>query len=61
MGVVRQLESAALKAVSDNKSAPFTRELTGLFTAATLDAGEKADKIGEEFSVHVITTCYKLL
>jgi hypothetical protein len=45
--VVRQVESAALKAASDNRSAPFTRQLTGLFTAATLDAGEKADKLGE--------------
>jgi hypothetical protein len=44
--VVRQTESAALKAAGDNKSAPFTRSLTGLFTAATLDAAEKADKLG---------------
>eukprot|EP00775_Hariotina_reticulata_P004120 gene4120-4366_t len=48
VGVVRQVESAALKAVSDNKSAPFTRALTALFTAATLDAAEKADKLGEQ-------------
>lgn len=47
VGVVRQTESAALKAAGDNKSAPFTRSLTGLFTAATLDAAEKADKLGE--------------
>eukprot|EP00879_Flechtneria_rotunda_P007268 GHRR01007625.1.p1 GENE.GHRR01007625.1~~GHRR01007625.1.p1 ORF type:complete len:351 (+),score=177.96 GHRR01007625.1:1407-2459(+) len=47
VGIVRQTESAALKAVSDNRSAPFSRSLTGLFTAATLDAGEKADKLDE--------------
>ena len=47
VGVVRQTESAALKAAGDNKSAPFTRSLTGLFTAATLEAAEKADKLGE--------------
>lgn len=47
VGVVRQTESAALKAVGDNKSGPFTRSLTGLYTAATLDAAEKADKLGE--------------
>lgn len=47
VGVVRQVESAALKAASDNRSAPFARQLTGLFSAATLDAGEKADKLGE--------------
>jgi hypothetical protein len=47
VGVVRQTESAALKAAGDNKSAPFTRSLTGLFTAATLEAAEKADKLGK--------------
>lgn len=47
VGVVRQTESAALKAAGDNKSAPFSRSLTGLFTAATLEAAEKADKLGE--------------
>jgi hypothetical protein len=47
VGVVRQTESAALKAAGDNKSAPFTRELTALFTAGTLDAVEKADKLCE--------------
>ena len=46
MGVCRQTESAALKAVSANRSAPFERKLTALYTAATLDAGERADKIG---------------
>jgi DNA mismatch repair protein MSH3 len=35
VGVVRQLETAALKAVGDNKSAPFTRKLTNLYTKAT--------------------------
>lgn len=45
---MRQTESAALKAAGDNKSAPFTRSLTGLFTAATLEAAEKADKLGKQ-------------
>lgn len=35
VGVVRQVETAALKKVGTNKSAPFTRELTHLFTTAT--------------------------
>ncbi|KAF9185929.1 Mismatch repair protein msh3 [Haplosporangium sp. Z 767] len=35
VGVVRQLETAALKAVGNNKSAPFTRKLTNLYTKAT--------------------------
>ena len=36
VGVVKQMETAALKAAGDNKSAPFTRELTALYTKATL-------------------------
>lgn len=36
VGVVRQVESAAHKALSDNKSAPFERSLSELYTRATL-------------------------
>lgn len=36
VGVVKQMETAALKAVSDKKSGPFTRELTALYTKTTL-------------------------
>jgi DNA mismatch repair protein MSH3 len=35
VGVVRQLETAALKAVGDNKNAPFVRKLTNLYTKGT--------------------------
>ncbi|BGP22690.1 DNA mismatch repair protein MSH3 [Rhodotorula toruloides] len=35
VGVVRQQETAALKKASDNRSAPFTRALSGLYTSAT--------------------------
>jgi DNA mismatch repair protein MSH3 len=35
VGVVRQLETAALKAAGDNKSAPFERKLTNLYTKGT--------------------------
>lgn len=48
VGIVRQIETAAVKAAGDNKYSPFERKLTALYTAATLDAGEKADKIGGE-------------
>lgn len=58
VGVVRQTESAALKAAGDNKSAPFTRSLTGLFTAATLEAAEKADKLGKQQGLLVPVMCY---
>lgn len=35
VGVVNQVETAALKKVSDNRNAPFDRRLTHLYTAAT--------------------------
>lgn len=47
VGVVRQVESAALKSVGSNKSAPFERRISALYTAATLDANLRADKLGE--------------
>lgn len=36
VGVVKQTETAALKATSDNKNTPFERQLTGIYTKATL-------------------------
>ena len=36
VGVVKQTETAALKAVSDKKSGTFSRQLTALFTRTTL-------------------------
>lgn len=35
VGVVSQMETAALKKVGDNRNTPFVRELTHLYTAAT--------------------------
>ena len=35
VGVVRQLETAALKAAGDNRSAPFVRKLTNVYTKGT--------------------------
>ncbi|KAI9796319.1 MAG: Mismatch repair protein msh3 [Piccolia ochrophora] len=35
VGVVRQLETAALKAVGDNRNTPFTRKLTNIYTKGT--------------------------
>eukprot|EP00850_Spirogloea_muscicola_P002457 SM000009S23586 [mRNA] locus=s9:964727:971847:+ [translate_table: standard] len=40
VGVVRQTETAAIKAHGDNRSGPFTRGLSALYTAATLEAAE---------------------
>ena len=36
VGVVQQTETKALKEISDNRSKPFSRDLTQLYTKATL-------------------------
>eukprot|EP01137_Pigoraptor_chileana_P029742 Opistho-2@15310 len=46
VGVVRQTETAALKAAGDTKSKPFTRELKALYTKATL-VGEDIDSLDD--------------
>ncbi|KAF9544712.1 Mismatch repair protein msh3 [Mortierella hygrophila] len=46
VGVVKQMETAALKSAGDNKSAPFTRKLTNLYTKATFI--ESLDKDEEQ-------------
>lgn len=40
VGVVKQTESAAIKAHGSNKSGPFCRGLSALYTKATLEAAE---------------------
>ena len=42
VGVVRQIETAALKKAGDNRNAPFTRKLTNLYTKGTY-----VDEVGE--------------
>ena len=39
MGVIRQTETAAVKAAGTNKYTPFERKLTALYTRATLEVG----------------------
>ncbi|KAJ5491412.1 DNA mismatch repair protein msh3 [Penicillium diatomitis] len=44
VGVVRQIETAALKAAGDNRNAPFVRKLTNLYTKGTyIDDAEGLD------------------
>ncbi|KAJ3015114.1 Mismatch repair protein msh3 [Thoreauomyces humboldtii] len=43
VGVVRQMETAALKAAGDNKSAPFVRKLTNIYTKGTFIDDLEAD------------------
>ena len=37
VGIVRQTETAALKAAGNNRNAPFERRLTALYTRSTLE------------------------
>lgn len=50
VGVVRQLETAALKAAGDNRNAPFVRKLTNLYTKGTyiddIDSLDDHDAVG---------------
>ncbi|CAM6048304.1 unnamed protein product [Sphagnum compactum] len=50
VGVVRQTETAAIKAHGSNKAGPFTRGLSALYTRATLEA---AEDLGGENEGHV--------
>lgn len=56
VGVVRQTETAALKAVGSNKSAPFQRELKQLYTKGTFV--DEMDTVGvdEEAKVESSTS-----
>jgi DNA mismatch repair protein MSH3 len=42
VGIVRQTESAAIKAAGDNKNKPFERKLATIMTKATIEAGALA-------------------
>lgn len=47
VGVVRQLETAALKAAGDNRNAPFVRKMTNLYTKGTyVDDVEGFEELG---------------
>ncbi|KAK3489535.1 muts domain V-domain-containing protein [Neurospora hispaniola] len=48
VGVVRQIETAALKKAGDNRNAPFVRKLTNVYTKATyIDETGELDQPGE--------------
>ena len=48
VGVVRQIETAALKAAGDNRNTPFVRKLTNLYTKGTyVDDVEGLETVGE--------------
>ncbi|KAK2788007.1 Mismatch repair protein msh3 [Onygenales sp. PD_12] len=61
VGVVRQLETAALKAAGDNRNAPFVRKLTNLYTKGTyIDDVEGIEGIGASSSTASTATGYLL-
>ncbi|KFM28546.1 DNA mismatch repair protein Msh3 [Auxenochlorella protothecoides] len=47
VGIVRQTETAAIKAAGTTRSAPFQRRMTELYTRATLEAGELGESACE--------------
>lgn len=48
VGVVRQIETAALKKAGDNRNAPFVRKLTNVYTKGTyIDEAGELDQPGE--------------
>ncbi|KAI9504580.1 muts domain V-domain-containing protein [Coemansia spiralis] len=55
VGIMRQTETAALKAISDNKSAPFTRCLAEVYTSGTL-----VEEVGEAEHAESSTKRYLL-
>ncbi|KAJ2746478.1 Mismatch repair protein msh3 [Coemansia sp. BCRC 34301] len=56
VGVVQQQETAALKAVSDNKNAPFTRQLAQVYTVGTLveEVAEHSTDGGDQYLMCVV-------
>ncbi|KAH7062314.1 DNA mismatch repair protein MSH3 [Macrophomina phaseolina] len=61
VGVVRQLETAALKKAGDNRNAPFVRKLTNLYTKATyIDDVEGLEGAGANASSNSPATGYIL-
>jgi DNA mismatch repair protein MSH3 len=61
VGVVRQLETAALKAAGDNRNAPFVRSLTNVYTKGTyIDDVEDIGEAVNENTVAAPATGYLL-
>ncbi|KAF7564056.1 hypothetical protein G7046_g5 [Stylonectria norvegica] len=58
VGVIRQIETAALKKAGDNRNAPFTRKLTNLYTKGTyIDENGELDQAGSGASAGGYLLC----
>lgn len=55
VGIISQTETAAIKAAGSNKSGPFTRKLTQIYTRATL-IGQNIDPLLHNDSAMAVTT-----
>ncbi|KAI9550039.1 putative MSH3 [Daphnia sinensis] len=53
VGIVRQQETAALKAIGDSKHAPFKRKLDMVYTKATFISDDECDGVFDTLSVDV--------
>ncbi|KAF3335261.1 DNA mismatch repair protein MSH3 [Carex littledalei] len=60
VGVVKQTETAAIKAHGSNKLGPFTRGLSSLYTKATIEAAESMEGGGTELGIGGENTNYIL-
>ncbi|KAJ1694446.1 hypothetical protein LUZ63_011144 [Rhynchospora breviuscula] len=60
VGVVKQTETAAIKAHGSNKLGPFTRGLSSLYTKATIEAAETMEGGGAESGINEEGTNYIL-
>ncbi|OAA53956.1 DNA mismatch repair protein MutS, C-terminal domain protein [Niveomyces insectorum RCEF 264] len=63
VGVVRQMETAALKKVGDNRNAPFVRRLTSVYTKGTYidELGELENNNGSNGAATATSACGYLL
>lgn len=58
--MIGQTETAALKKVGDNKSGPFERKLTELYTAATYVSASNLKQVNEPFNDIDLSTRWTL-
>lgn len=53
VGVVRQMETAAIKAAGSNRNTPFVRQLSALYTKSTLIGEDILYIICSNWNIHI--------